>query len=58
MYKKIFARYGCIFENNSEMGLYFKQKRWYLGRYADVSNFLTEIELTNIQLIEFIEKTK
>ena len=51
----IFARHGYIFQKNVEIRNYFKGKSWYNGRYTDVSSFLTDTELKNIELIKAYE---
>lgn len=51
MRNEIFARYGYVFAQDREMQAYFNQQSWYNSRYSDVSNFLTKIELANIESI-------
>lgn len=51
----IFARHGYIFRKNVEMRNYFNAKSWYNGRYTDVSSFLSDTELKNIELIKAYE---
>lgn len=55
MRNEVYARYGYIFLEGSEMETYFKKTKWYRPHYKEVSNFLTEIELRNIQTIQRIE---
>lgn len=58
MRNEIYARYGFIFKQDSEMERYFKKQRWYGGRYPDVANFLTGLEKQNIELIRAVEKSR
>lgn len=58
MRNEIFARYGYIFTTGSEMDVYFKKQKWYVGHYSDVSDFLTALEKENIELIQFVERSK
>ncbi|MEZ4828928.1 MAG: YARHG domain-containing protein [Bacteroidia bacterium] len=58
MRNEIFARYDYIFEKGSEMDNYFRQQIWHQNRYADVSGFLTILELTNIDTIKRLENNK
>ena len=53
----IFARHGYRFVYGGEMYKYFINQDWYRPRHVDVSNFLTEIEKYNIQLLQNLEKT-
>ena len=55
MRNEIYARYGYKFKQGGEMSNYFKQQDWYTGWYDDVSKYLTEIETTNIRLINELE---
>ena len=47
---EIFARYGYIFKT-AEMKAYFESQPWYQPKHDDVTTFLSEIEKTNIKLI-------
>jgi hypothetical protein len=58
MRNEIFARYDYAFEKEGEMDIYFQQQAWYRNRYADVSGFLTNIELANIEIIKRLEDTR
>jgi hypothetical protein len=50
MKNEIFARYGYIFKT-PEMKAYFESQNWYKPKYDDVTSYLTEIEKSNIALI-------
>ena len=56
MRNEIFARHGYIFRKGGEMEKYFKQTDWYIGKYTNVNNLLTDIELRNIKLIQQYEQ--
>jgi hypothetical protein len=58
MRNEIYARYGYIFTPGGEMEAYFAKQEWYSGIYKDVTNFLTEVEMKNIALIQKAEKSK
>ncbi len=58
MRNEIFARYGHTFRAGGEMDRYFRQQQWYNPQHNDATRFLTELEKSNVQLIESIEKTK
>lgn len=51
MRNEIFARHGYIFQTD-EMRDYFSTKHWYVGRYNDVTNKLTDIEKQNIAFLK------
>jgi len=51
---EIFARYGYIFKSN-DLKSYFEEKSWYKPKYEDVTDYLTEIEKKNIELIMKLE---
>jgi hypothetical protein len=60
MRNEIFARYGYKFEPNGFMDQYFSDQVWYQPQYEDVTPFLTDIEVQNVNQIrvtelEFIE---
>ena len=60
MRNEIFARYGHKFEPNGRMDQHFSNKNWYQPQYEDVTAFLTDIEIQNVNQIkntevEFIE---
>ena len=60
MRNEIFARYGYKFEPNGYMDQHFSDQRWYQPQYEDVTSFLTDIEIQNVNQIkgteiEFIE---
>ncbi|WP_396169719.1 YARHG domain-containing protein [Flavobacterium sp.] len=50
MKNEIFARYGYIFKT-AEMKAYFESQTWYKPQYDDVTSYLTEIEKSNIALL-------
>ena len=54
MRNEIFARHGLIFQTN-EMRTYFQNQNWYAPKHNDVSTMLTDIEKSNIQLIQRYE---
>lgn len=58
MRNEIFARYGYIFIKGGEMDSYFSKQDWYQGHHRDVNDWLTEIELSNIDLIRKLEGKK
>lgn len=58
MRNEIFARYNYVFIKDGEMDKYFRSKKWYLGLFYDVEQFLTEIEKVNIKNIKQIEEKK
>lgn len=58
MRNEIFARYGYIFEKNSEMDKYFSQKSWYKTLSNNVEDKLTDKEKKNVDLIRQVEKEK
>jgi len=60
MRNEIFARYGYKFEPNGYMDQHFSDQGWYQPQYEDVTSFLTDIEIQNVNQIkgtelEFIE---
>ena len=60
MRNEIFARYGYKFEPNGFMDKHFNDQVWYQPQYEDVTPFLTDIEVQNVNQIrvtelEFIE---
>ncbi len=59
MRNEIFARYGFIFQKGGEMEQYFREQEWYRsGKYKNVDQWLTEIELQNIETIKKVEAQK
>lgn len=50
----IFARHGYIFTTD-EMRSFFNAMPWYVGRYNDVTSFLSRMELDNIDKIKQYE---
>lgn len=54
----IYTRYNYEFIEGSKMHTYFNKQSWYSPRYKSVNNYLTEIELKNIELIKRLEKKK
>ncbi|WP_458627070.1 YARHG domain-containing protein [Winogradskyella sp. PC D3.3] len=55
MKNEIYARYGYKFTKNSKMDNYFRTKDWYRPEHNDVTNFLNEIEIYNIGIINQLE---
>tara|TARA_B100000686_G_scaffold99865_1_gene107080 strand:- start:117397 stop:119940 length:2544 start_codon:yes stop_codon:yes gene_type:complete len=55
MRNEIFARYGYKFEPNGFMDQHFSDKRWYKPQYEDVTSFLTDIEIQNVNKIKGTE---
>ena len=58
MRNEIFARYGLIFQKNGAMDHYFSERKWYRKNYNKVDQWLTKIELMNIETIKTVEKKK
>lgn len=58
MRNEVFARYGYRFKEGGKMEQYFREKNWYRPQHADITNFLTQVELNNIELIKKIESKK
>jgi hypothetical protein len=58
MRNEIFARYGFIFQKNGAMDHYFSKQKWYRKNYHQVDQWLTNIELRNIETIKTVEKKK
>lgn len=56
MRNEIFARYGYRFRSGGEMDTYFRQQKWYRPQHADVKQFLTSLEKSNIKLIQAAER--
>lgn len=56
MRNEIFARHGYIFKSNPDMIEYFSEKDWYTPRYYDVTSMLSNIEQSNVKLIQLYEK--
>lgn len=57
MRNEIFARYGYKF-NSADLKEYFSSQKWYIPKYDNVNNYLTEIDKQNIDLIANFEKNK
>ena len=55
MRNEIFARYGYKFEPNGRMDKHFTEKPWYLPEHEDVTPFLTNIEVQNVNQIKSTE---
>ncbi|CAL2092784.1 YARHG domain-containing protein [Tenacibaculum sp. 190524A05c] len=55
MRNEIFARYGFTFKKGGAMEKYFKKQDWYRSEHINVTKFLTEIELYNVDLIQKLE---
>ena len=55
MRNEIFARYGYRFEPNGIMDQHFSDKAWYQPHYEDVTPFLTDIEIQNVNQIKDTE---
>ncbi len=55
MRNEIFARYGYIFEPGGNMEKHFSSQDWYSPQQANVTKFLTTLELQNIRLIQQAE---
>ncbi len=55
MRNEIFARYGYKFEANGRMEKHFTEEPWYLPEYEDVTPFLTDIEVQNVNQIKNTE---
>ncbi len=58
MRNEIFARYGLIFQKGGQMDKYFSRQKWYRKKYNKVNQWLTKIELLNIETINKVEKKK
>jgi len=58
MRNEIFARYGLKFKSGGEMDVYFRREKWYQPQYKSVKEFLTILELENIELIRKVETKK
>ena len=55
MRNEIFARYGYKFEPNGFMDQHFNDQPWYQPQYEDVTPFLTDIEIQNVNQIKGTE---
>ena len=55
MRNEIFARYGYMFEPKGRMDRHFSNTDWYKPQYDDVTNFLTDIEIQNVNQIKETE---
>ncbi|WP_321369090.1 YARHG domain-containing protein [uncultured Draconibacterium sp.] len=58
MRNEVFARYGYSFKEGGKLEQYFNKQNWYRPQHADVTDFLTQVELDNIELIKKIESKK
>jgi hypothetical protein len=58
MKNEIFARYGFEFRTGGEMDKYFSSQEWYRAQHKSVNEFLTELELKNIELIKKVESSR
>ncbi|MDW3209717.1 MAG: YARHG domain-containing protein [Reichenbachiella sp.] len=58
MRNEIFARYGYKFKPNGKMASYFDNLHWYHPEFTDVNEFLTALELHNIEIIIAEEKRR
>ncbi|WP_456457991.1 YARHG domain-containing protein [Reichenbachiella sp.] len=58
MRNEIFARYGYIFKEGGEMSRYFKNQYWYKPERTEVNELFTELEKSNIQLIQKEEASR
>jgi len=56
MQNEIFARYGYAFIKGGKMEKYFKSQEWYKAEKSNVNDFLTKIEMKNIERIKRAEK--
>ncbi|MFC3812781.1 YARHG domain-containing protein [Lacihabitans lacunae] len=56
MRNEIYARYGFVFTKGGPMDTYFSAQDWYQPQHKNVSAFLTQIELLNIERIKLFEK--
>lgn len=55
---EIFARYGMIFQKDGPLDVYFSAQDWYRKNYVQVNQWLTLLELANIETIKNVEKKK
>jgi hypothetical protein len=55
---EIYARYGYIFKKDGSMDVHFKKEKWFKPIYKTVEQYLTSIELQNIQTIKKAEELK
>ena len=55
MRNEIFARYGYKFEPKGRMDRHFSSTEWYKPQYEDVTKFLTDIEIQNVNQIKETE---
>lgn len=58
MRNEIFARYGHTFKEGGEMARYFNNQYWYKPERTEVNELLTELERSNIQLIQNEEASR
>ena len=54
----MFARYGYVFDDNSNLAKFFKSKEWYSSNYNYSGDLYSEIEEDNCKLIRIVEFTK
>lgn len=55
MRNEVFARYGYRFKSD-DLRIYFSKKDWYFPKLDKADEFLTDIEIKNIDLIKRLEK--
>ncbi|MBN2891559.1 MAG: YARHG domain-containing protein [Bacteroidales bacterium] len=55
MRNEIFARYGYIFISGGKMDTYFREQEWYRPEHENVDEYLTPIEIHNIEVIQKLE---
>jgi hypothetical protein len=58
MRNEVFARYGYTFKEGGEMARYFNNQYWYKPERTEVNELLTELEKSNIQLIQNEEASR
>ena len=55
---EMFARYGYVFDDNSNLAKFFKSKEWYSSNSNYSGDLYSEIEEDNCKLIRIVEFTK
>lgn len=58
MRNEVYARYGYRFNIGGQMEQHFSKQNWYRPQHDDVTNFITQLELKNIELIKKVESKK
>ena len=43
--------------SKKELKTYFENKDWYIGKHNDVTDMMTDLEMSNIQLIKLLEES-